>query len=94
MPPRYFVPVKTAEELVAECTRVPESSGCRALPIIKYKGENFFVDFKLGEMRNPNMRKIIKFTELKEDKYSPIKQELRGLRARTWRNEYIRGVDD
>ena len=36
----------------------------------------------------------IKFTDMKEDKNSPIKKELRGLRFRTTNMDYIRGLDD
>lgn len=64
------------------------------LPRVKYKRKSYIVDFRLGELRNPKTAEATKFTELKEDKYSPIKKKLRGIRARTWANEYIEGVDD
>lgn len=64
------------------------------LPTIMYKGKKYFVDFRLEELRNVKTAKPIKFTELKEGKKSKFKQKLRGIRFRTWRQEYIRGLDD
>lgn len=64
--------------------------------------EPYGVPFDLtekGEFRtlglNPNKPiKTIKFIDLKEDKNSEIKKQLRGLRSKYWHNDYIRGVDD
>ena len=78
------------------------------LPKINYKGEECTVDFRLGEMRcfsekpestkgfekNLHTWKTVKFVDLKEDKNSPIKKELRVLRFRTSNMDYIRGLDD
>jgi len=64
------------------------------LPTIIYKKKKYIVDFKLGELRSIDFKKIIRFTQLKEGKNSEIKRNLRGLRARFWYNEYIQGVDD
>jgi len=64
------------------------------LPEINYKDEKYYVDFRLGELRNTKTAKSIPFTSLKEDKYSDVKKELRRVRFRTWHNDYIRGVDD
>ncbi len=50
--------------------------------------------FKEKRLIKPSMFKTIKFTDLKEDKNSQIKKELRRLRFKTWRNDYIKGVDD
>ena len=66
----------------------------RKLPTIRYKRKKYYVDFRLGEMRDIKTTKPIKFTQLKEGKNSKIKKELRRLRFQTWRNEYIKGVDD
>lgn len=64
------------------------------LPILQYKGKKYFVDFRLEELRNTKTAEPIKFIDLKESKYSRLKKRLRQLRFRTWRQEYIRGVDD
>jgi hypothetical protein len=64
------------------------------LPVIKYKGKDYFVDFRLGQLRNVVSAKPINFVDLKEGKDSKFKGELRGIRFRTYRNEYIAGVDD
>ena len=66
----------------------------RRLPIITYRKKKYYVDFKLGEMRRVKDFKTIKFTQLKEGVKSGIKKRLRGLRSKTWHNDYIRGVDD
>lgn len=67
----------------------------RRLPIITYKGKKYFVDFRLGELRDIKTANAIKFTALKEDPHSLLKTELRRLR---WElnlpHEYIAGVDD
>lgn len=72
----------------------PDTYGVRELPRITYKGKQYFVDFRLGELRDVRTAMPIKFTELKQDKNSKIKKELRGLRSRTWHMEYIHGLDD
>ena len=64
------------------------------LPIIIYKRKRYYVDFRLGELRDVKTAKQIKFTSLKEGKYSNFKKRLRALRFRTYNNEYIEGVDD
>jgi len=64
------------------------------LPVVVYRGEKFFVDFRLGELRSVRMARSIKFVDLEGDKGSELKKRLRAVRFRTWRNEYIRGVDD
>ena len=64
------------------------------LPKIKYRGRNYVVDFRLGEMRNLRTAKPLKFTQIKAGVKSPIKSKLRGLRFRTWHSEYIGGLDD
>jgi hypothetical protein len=64
------------------------------LPTTEYLGETFIVDFRLGEIRNSKTAQPIRFTELKEDVNSDVKKELRGIRSRTYYNEYIRGIDD
>jgi len=66
----------------------------RQLPIIPYKGNEYYVDFRLGEMRRVTDAKPIKFTALKEPKDSEIKKQLRGMRFLHWYQEYIPGVDD
>lgn len=72
------------------------------LPKITYKVPKLgkrrcTVDFRLGELRC--MKKgesinFVKFQDMPEGKNSKIKKKLRGLRARTWRQEYIQGLDD
>jgi hypothetical protein len=64
------------------------------LPKIKYRGKMHYVDFRLGELRNVKTAMPIRFVDIKAGKYSPIKKKLRGIRAKYWWNEYIRGVDD
>jgi hypothetical protein len=66
----------------------------RELPTIVYKGRKYFVDFKLGEMRDVRTALPIRFVDLKEDVNSDVKKELRGIRSRTWYNEYVEGIDD
>lgn len=63
------------------------------LPIITYKGKKYFVDFRLGEIRNIKTAKPIRFTKLREGVNSPIKKKLRSLRSKTWHNVYIEGID-
>lgn len=74
----------------------------KSLPKITYKvpevgKRRCTVDFRLGELRC--MKKgegihFVKFTDMPEGKYSKVKKKLRGLRARTYHNEYIQGIDD
>jgi hypothetical protein len=64
------------------------------LPIVKYRGRDYVVDFRLGELRNVKTAKPIRFVNLKEGVQSSIKRKLRGLRSRTWSNEYVAGIDD
>jgi hypothetical protein len=64
------------------------------LPTVTYRGKVYFVDFKLGELRNVATAEPIKFTQLGGDAKDRIHSELRGLRSRYWANEYIAGVDD
>ena len=64
------------------------------LPIIRYKGKKHYVDFNLEELREVKTAKQTKFTSLRGGSNSRIKKKLRALRARTWRNEYIKGLDD
>jgi hypothetical protein len=68
------------------------------LPQIQYKGKKCTIDFRLEEMRcmKKGEKKIdfIKFKDMPEGKNSKIKKKLRGIRARTWHQEYIRGLDD
>ena len=66
----------------------------RKLPTIMYKKKKYFVDFRLEELRNVKTARPIKFTALKEGKKSKLKQKLRGIRFRTWHQEYIKGLDD
>jgi len=73
---------------------LPDTYGVKELPRIRFKGKEYFVDFRLGEMRDVETALPIKFTELKGGKDSPIKKGLRGLRSRTWHMEYIHGLDD
>ena len=62
------------------------------LPKVEYKGRVFVVDFRLGELRTvkPPMR-TVEFAKLKDEEF---KAELRGIRSKTWRNEYVKGLDD
>jgi hypothetical protein len=64
------------------------------LPIISYKKKRYYVDFRLEELREFRTAKPLKFTDMKEGKDSEIKKKLRGIRFRTWRQEYIAGLDD
>lgn len=62
----------------------------KELPIVNYKGENHFVDFRLEELRNVKTVKPTKFTELKDENF---KSYLRGIRFRTHGQEYMKGLD-
>lgn len=68
------------------------------LPKIQYKKKICTVDFKLEELRcsKKGVKDIerIKFTDMSEGKNSKVKKKLRGIRFRTWHNDYIRGLDD
>lgn len=68
------------------------------LPKIQYKGKKCTIDFKLEEMRCARKGKkeieFVKFKDMPEGKNSAIKKKLRGIRARTWRQEYTPGLDD
>ena len=64
------------------------------LPVVKYKGSYYFVDFRLGELRSVKSAAPLKFVSMRENKNSPIKKKLRALRFRTWHNEYVPGIDD
>ncbi len=66
----------------------------RGLPIITYKNNNYYVDFRLGELRDTKTVRRIRFTSIPEGKNSYIKQKLRLLRSYTFGNEYIHGLDD
>lgn len=69
----------------------------KKLPIIIYKKKRCTVDFRLGELRcgrRGEPLKSIKFTEMPEGVNSKIKKKLRGLRSKTWRSDYIKGIDD
>jgi len=69
----------------------------KKLPTIIYKKKRCTVDFRLGELRcgrRGEPLKSIKFTEMPEGINSKIKKKLRGLRSKTWRSDYIKGIDD
>jgi hypothetical protein len=57
------------------------------------------VDFKLEELRYPLEKgkrkfKSIRFTNMPEGKNSAIKKKLRALRFRTFRQEFMPGLDN
>ena len=67
------------------------------LPAINYRKKRCTVDFKLGELRCGSRKKglkSIKFKDMPEGKNSVVKKKLRAIRFRTYRQEYIRGLDD
>ena len=71
------------------------------LPKITYKipgigKRRCTVDFKLGELRCKTNKglKFVKFTDMPENKNSKIKKKLRGIRFRTYGQDYIGGLDD
>lgn len=74
------------------------------LPKITYNAKGIgkrrcVVDFRLAELRCPIDKtkrefKAIKFEKMPEGKQSKIKKKLRGLRFRTWHQDYIKGLDD
>lgn len=64
------------------------------LPTITYKGKKYYIDFRLQEIRDVKNAEPIKFIDIKEDKNSAFKKKLRAIRFRTWRQEYMAGVDD
>ena len=59
-----------------------------------YPNGKFEWDKRYGDTIVEPIMNTIKFTELTEDKNSPIKKELRVLRFRTSNMDYIRGLDD
>jgi hypothetical protein len=61
------------------------------LPKIDYKGEEYFIDFKLREIRSVKSAEPIKFTELTDEK---IKSEIRKIRASVSTSVYMEGLDD
>ena len=65
----------------------------RKLPVVRYKRKNWFVDFRLKELRRVTDMKTLKFKTLK-GKNSILKPKLRRLRFEHWKNDYIEGVDD
>lgn len=64
------------------------------LPKVNYNGVDYYVDFRLGELRRCDTAQQLKFTDIKEGKYSPIKKELRAIRGRYWHHDYVKGIDD
>ena len=63
------------------------------LPSITHKGKRFFVDWRLEELRDVKTAKSIPFTKISGGKNSEFKARLRGLRFRTFRVTYMRGLD-
>jgi hypothetical protein len=68
--------------------------GGKALPTLTYRGKVYYVDFRLGELRNVRTAEPIRFTDIGGDVNDPIRHKLRALRFRTYDNDYIAGVDD
>jgi hypothetical protein len=64
------------------------------LPKLQYRKRRYIVDFRLGEMRDSKTSKPLRFVDIKEDANSPLKKKLRGLRSKTWHNDYTKGIDD
>jgi len=59
------------------------------LPTFDYKGEEYFVDLRLEEIRNKKTAKPIRFTHLDED----TKARIRGIRAMTSGMYYMESLD-
>ena len=64
------------------------------LPRIKRGRGEYFVDFRLEQLRNVKTASPIPFHTLKGSKYGKFKSSLRGLRARTYGQSYMTGLDD
>ena len=76
----------------AKCGFMPEKS--QGLPTLTYRGKVYYVDFRLGELRNVGTAEPIKFTDIGGNINDPIRHKLRALRFKGYANEYIAGVDD
>ena len=68
--------------------------GPRRLPTLEYRGKTYTVDFRLEELRIVRGGTSIRFIPFRELKDSRLKEELRGLRARSWPLYYMKGLDD
>lgn len=66
----------------------------KKLPTMIYKKKKYFIDFKLEELREVKTGNPLKFTQIPGGAKSKVKAKLRGYRARTWGQRYIRGLDD
>lgn len=67
------------------------------LPQITCNGQKYYVDFRLGELRDVKTAKPTKFSELKESPKSAFKKNLRTLRslyAPPGYFGYTKGIDD
>jgi len=66
----------------------------RKLPTIQHNKRKYYVDFRLGELRDIKTVQSIRFIDMPEGKHSSIKKRLRSLRFRTWNQEHIPGIDN
>ena len=64
------------------------------LPRIKRGRGEYFVDFRLEQLRNVKTARHIPFSTLKGNPRGKFKSSLRGLRARTYGQSYMTGLDD
>ncbi len=64
----------------------------KSLPVYSYGEREYFVDFKLQELRSIDApHEVIHFITLCED---DIRAELRGIRAEFGPTHYMQGLDD
>jgi len=62
-----------------------------ALPQISISGVNFFVDFRLEEIRPVNAPFLCIYFDDLDEQY---KKKIRGIRAERGPNAYIKGLDN
>lgn len=86
------------QRIIAEGDRYLKErmTGAARLPVVRWKGKDYFVDFRLGELRRVQishyeMAMPIPFTEINDEK---LKADLRMLQSRTVGQYYIAGLHD
>ena len=67
------------------------SGGAIKLPIVKNGDKQYFIDFKLQQLRDVHTAEYVPFTDIHDEE---LKAKIRGIRAEKGSNVYMKGLDD
>jgi hypothetical protein len=71
---------------------IENTFGAKRLPTVSFNGKDYFVDFRLQELRDVNTALPIRFIDWQgKSEFNQLKSRLRGMRMR---HEYMPGLDD